>query len=51
MHGEEIFFLYKLLKEIRRHSVKLRYRTVWPKPRDLDVDLDKSSKSVLFISF
>ena len=51
MHGEDYFFFNELLKEIKRHSVKLRFRTVWPLPRDLDLDLDKSSKRVLFISF
>ena len=48
MHSEEIFF-YKLLMEIKRHSVKLRFLTVWPMPRDLDLDQDKSFKSVLLI--
>ena len=48
MTGEEIFF-YKLLMEIKRPSVKLRFRTVWPMPRDLDLDQDKSFKSVLLI--
>ena len=32
MHGEDIFF-YKLLMEIKRPSVKLRFRSVWLKKK------------------